>query len=94
MIIGTNGTLVKERISPGLQLFAKLVGCLRVQMVSLSRNGFYLAFNCMLNWLVVNGFKWYPCRRTLNCMLNWLVVYGYKWYPCRRTDFTWPSIVC
>ena len=63
----------KERISPGLQLYAKLVGCLWVQMVSLSKNGFHLAFGCMLNWLVD---------------------YGYKWYPCQTTDFTWPSIVC
>ena len=49
MLIGVNDALVKERISLGLRLYAQLVECLRVQIVVLSRSGFHLTFECLLN---------------------------------------------
>ena len=98
VVYGYKLHLGKERTSLGLQLYAKLVGCLGVQMVSLSRNGLRLAFNCMLNWLIVYGCKSYLARNGLHlafeCMLTWLNVYGYKLYPCQGSDFTWLSIMC
>ena len=55
MFMGANGVLVKERISLCIRMYAKLVKCLRSQMVPLSRNGLHLAFDCMLNWLMLMG---------------------------------------
>ena len=49
MLMGASGVPVKERTSLGLLLYAKLVECLSVQMGPLSRNGFYLALDCILN---------------------------------------------
>ena len=49
MFTGVNGALVKERFSLGLRLYAQLVECLRVQIVVLSRSGFHLTFECLLN---------------------------------------------
>ena len=49
MFMGANDTLVKEQILLGLRVHAKLVECLRAQMVCSPRDEFYLAFECLLN---------------------------------------------